>query len=176
MRVFLSQNDYNTFIYLFRKYLEPDFKIRATKIIAGVQFVEFREPNYLYKEVSVLAYCLMPNHFHLIIHQENRYGMTKLLSRVLSAYSRYFSQKYGLVGSIWDGTYKAVYIKNQEHLFSEISYVHANPIAMRQNPYEYKYSSLGIYSGEPIEIPKWIKIENSYTKDDFDTYLDNKAG
>ena len=174
-KIFKDIHDYNTFIYLLRKYLEPGFKIRKIKMVAGVQFVEFLEPNHLYNEVSVFAYCLMPNHFHLIVQQESKYGMSKLLSRVVAGYSKYYCRKYGLVGTAWFGTYKAVSIQNQKHLSTEISYVHANPTDIYKNPYQYKYSSLKVYIKESRKDLKWLRLHPDYNLEAFDEYLRKKG-
>ena len=156
-RIFKDKHDYNTFIYLLRKYLEPNFKIKRITFISGIEFIEYVESNFLYDQVALCAYCLMPNHFHLILYQYTNSGMSKLVCRVCSSYSRYFRLKYGGVGSLWQGTYRAVRIRNEEHFRTVMEYVHENPSELGVEPSKYKYSSLSLYKSNRKCL--WVQKE-----------------
>ena len=156
-KVFRSMEDFYTFRYLLRKYLEPGFKIKRKIFISGVEFVDFVTPSYLYEEVEVFAYCLMPNHFHLLIKQKTKKGMSKLMNRVLASYSRYFSQKYKIVGSAWQGTYKAVKIESEKQFTRVFAYIHENPAELGVDIDEYMFSSSKLYSKGVTWDDKWIK-------------------
>ena len=155
--VFRSHHDYHMFRYLLRKYLEPGFKIKREIFISGVEFIDFVAPNHLYEEIDVFAYCLMSNHFHLLIKQRTRQGMSKLMNRVLGSYSRYFGQKYNIIGSAWQGTYKAVKVEGEKQFTRVFAYIHENPAELGVDIETYKYSSASLYSGKSLWDDKWIK-------------------
>ncbi|MFH1955913.1 MAG: transposase, partial [Patescibacteria group bacterium] len=83
MDMFLEKEDYRLFCYLLKKYLSPDFK--EVKIFKG-QRVEVLA-NSVSGKVELYAFCFMPNHFHLLIKNIEKEGMSKLMTRVLSGYS-----------------------------------------------------------------------------------------
>lgn len=162
--IFRDLQDYKTFIYLFRKYLEPGFKEKRFKS-GGEEY--FIEPSHVYKEVELVAFTLMPNHFHLLVFQKSLQGMAKLLTRLSSNYSTYFNKKYNLEGSPFQGTYKAVGVENSEQLAHLSRYIHINPfeIVGRKALESYEFSSCHFYlSGN---FPSWLKgdrVLNDFSK------------
>ena len=160
--IFKDDQDYKTFIYLLRKYLEPGFK---EKRIAPNGQEYFIESNHVYKEVDLAAFTLMPNHFHLLVFQKSLQGMTKLLVRLSSNYSIYFNRKYKFEGSPFQGTYKAVGVETPEQFIHLSRYIHINPyeVVGREDLATYQYSSYPYYlSGK---FPSWLKED--YILNDF---------
>lgn len=155
--IFRDGHDYKTFLYLIRKYLEPGFQEKRFTPKGEEYFVE---PNHIYNEVDLVAYCLMPNHFHLLVFQKSLAGMTKLLSRVSSNYSTYYNKKYQSQGSPFQDTYKAVIIKTEEQLIHLSRYIHLNPIELVKDgpPETWPYSSYSAYL-DPEKKPTWLKPE-----------------
>ena len=84
----------------------------------------------------------------------SKYGMTKLLSRISSSYTRYFNEKYKKNGQLWEGTYKAVAIETERQFNKVISYIHENPIELGANIEEYNFSSYPAYLGK--RKYKWL--------------------
>lgn len=76
--------------------------------------------------VSVVAYCLNPNHFHLILKQVEKDGMSKYMKRLAGGYSRYFNEKEKRSGALFQGPYKAVHISTNEQLLHVSAYVNLN--------------------------------------------------
>ncbi len=152
--IFKDDHDYKTFLYLLRKYLEPGFKLekytpKGEKILV--------EANHVYNEVDLLAFCLMPNHFHLLLYQKSLRGMPKLLIRLCSNYSTYLNHKYETTGTPFQGTYKAVPLKNENQLKHVSRYIHANPLefAGAKGLASYQYSSYPLYLKG--NNPSWLK-------------------
>ncbi len=79
--------------------------------------------------VSLLAYCLMPNHFHLVIKQQTDQGISTFLSNISNSYTKYFNTKHKRVGPLLQGPFKAVHVENEEQLLHVVRYVHLNPVA-----------------------------------------------
>ena len=162
-QIFIDDHDYHTFIYLLRKYLDPDF--RETKLLPNGEAVRISINKPLYNKVEVHAYCLMPNHFHLLVRQITKDGMPRLINIINSQYSSYFNQKYGRSDTIWHGTYKAVIVKSEEQYLHLSRYIHLNPMKiigvtpMRIDSLStYPYSSYPVFLG--LKKSRWIKQED----------------
>ncbi len=100
--------------------------------------------------VEIIAYCLMPNHFHLILKQVNDNGISKFMGNFANSYTRYFNTREDRFGALFQGKFKAVRIETDEQLVHVSRYVHINPytsyvvktLAELEN---YPYSSLPEY-------------------------------
>ena len=80
------------------------------------------------KIVEVVAYCLMPNHFHLLIKQRKEKGITTYVSNFINAYTKYFNTKHDRIGPLFQGVFKAVYVESEEQLTHLTRYIHLNPV------------------------------------------------
>ena len=80
------------------------------------------------KMVEIICYCFMPNHFHLLIRQLKDRGASLFLGQLLNSYTKYFNTKYSRIGSLFQGTFKAVRMETDEQLIHLSRYIHLNPI------------------------------------------------
>ncbi len=80
--------------------------------------------------VSILAYCLMPNHFHLIVRQNIEDGIRKFMALSLNSYTKYFNTRQKRVGPLFQGTFKAKPIENAESFLQVTRYIHLNPVEL----------------------------------------------
>ena len=77
--------------------------------------------------VDIGAYCLMPNHFHLLLREKTEGGISVFMKKLLTAYSMYFNKKNKRTGSLFEGTYKARHADTDNYLKYLFSYIHLNP-------------------------------------------------
>lgn len=77
--------------------------------------------------VELVAFCLMPNHFHLIIKEVEEGGIASYMQRVLNAYAKYYNTKYEKSGHLFQGPYGAVHLHNDRQLLHLSAYIHRNP-------------------------------------------------
>ena len=84
------------------------------------------------RRVELVAFCLMPNHFHLIIKELEERGTASYMQRVLTAYAKYYNTKYEKSGHVFQGPYKAVYIEDDRQLLYLSAYIHRNPREISQ--------------------------------------------
>jgi hypothetical protein len=119
------------FLGRFRNYLSPK------PILDGARHPYVK----LHTEVSLLAFCLMNNHFHLLIHQHNATGMQSLMRRALTGYGMYFNKRYSRRGPILDARYAAKPILDADHAKNAIAYIHLNE-PIQQLDYEFTSHSL----------------------------------
>ncbi|HSH31895.1 MAG TPA: transposase [Candidatus Saccharimonadales bacterium] len=141
--IFLDAQDYYVFLKYLRSYLidEPIFG-------GGTR----PRPN-LRNQVQLLAYCLMPNHYHLLVHQNVVDGTTQLLRRAMTGYSMYFNQRHNRVGPLFQAYFKAASVEIDEYLMHVSRYIHLNPQGIGQDPETYRFSSLQYYEAKQ---PDWV--------------------
>jgi len=130
-KIFLNVKDYNRFIALLY-IMNQDAPFRMDNFLRNNQshleniFKEKREKTL----VSILGYCLMPNHFHLILHEHMEGGISKFMSKLLTAYSMYFNTKYERSGPLFTHPFRSEHINNESQYMYIFSYVHLNPISI----------------------------------------------
>ena len=114
--------------------------------------------------VDILAFCLMPNHFHLILKQRVDGGVTKFMQKIGAGYAIYFNQKNKRVGPLFQGKFKAKHITQQNYFDYLLFYLHFNPLDLLNEGWrgggekdykkykdflnEYRWSSHLDYSGQ----------------------------
>ncbi len=145
--VFIDDTDYSQFIKFLHEYLDPAYKVRRQNLRFNFDENKYYDISKLTKKVDLLAFCLMPSHFHLLIKMKTRDGMSDLIARISSRYTRYFNRKYVKEGALWGGTYKAVEIKNETQFRTVLKYIHDNPAELGVDITKYPYSSLKYYIG-----------------------------
>lgn len=159
MPIFIDDKDYLYFLYLFDRYLSDD----STKNVK-----KYLYPNYLGK-IDIHAYCLMQNHFHLLIYQFNIPYMQKFMHSIMTSYSRYFNLRHKRSGPVFESRYKAVRIDNESFLQHISRYIHLNPKKWQS----YCYSSLQYYANG--NSPEWMKtniiLEQFNSTTDYINYL-----
>lgn len=80
------------------------------------------------KEVSILAYCLMPNHFHLILKQERDQGISRFVANFSNSYTKYFNARHDRNGALFQGPFKATHPDTDEEVIHLTRYLHLNPV------------------------------------------------
>jgi putative transposase len=100
--------------------------------------------------VQIIAFCLMPTHFHLILKQLAPDGISIFMGNVLNAYSRYFNIKYNRKGPLWEGRFLNKLVTTQEQFLHLTRYIHLNPVTagLIDKPEEWNASSYKEYLSE----------------------------
>lgn len=78
--------------------------------------------------VEILAFCAMPNHFHLLVKQLTDRGVTEFMRKLGTGYTNYFNQRHTRVGSLFQGTFKASLVDKEPQLLYLPHYIHLNPL------------------------------------------------
>src|SRR5215475_13753556 len=104
--------------------------------------------------VIVYAYCLMPNHVHLLVETGSQ-PISKFMQGLQQSYTQYFNRKHRKVGHLFQGRYKAIVCDKDEYLLTLIRYIHYNPVRakMVHNTDQYPYSGHRNYiDGDVSEV------------------------
>lgn len=98
--------------------------------------------------MRILAYCLMPNHFHLVLWPYGDGDLGRWMHWLLTSHVRRYHGFYGSTGRLWQGRYKAFPIHQDDHLFKVLRYVERNPLRANLVPeaMQWPWSSLGHWS------------------------------
>lgn len=80
------------------------------------------------KIVNIVCYCLMPNHFHFIVQQNEEGGVSEFISKLTNSYTKYINIKYNRTGHLFQGQFKAVHIETNEQFIHVSRYIHLNPL------------------------------------------------
>ena len=100
------------------------------------------------EQFELIAYCLMENHFHLLLHAGER--LERIMKRISCSYAYYFNEKYEREGHLFQDRYRSEVIKDDSYLLAAVRYIHDNPlkagICRRE---EYPWSSWHEYAGNP---------------------------
>jgi putative transposase len=117
-RVFIDSSDYEKYLFFLSKYSEE-------------------------KEAPVLAYCLMPNHIHLLVRPSKEEALAKMMQAITLCYSKYFNGENGRTGRLWECRYYSTVIDGDNYLWTVSKYIENNPLraGMVKRPEDYPYSS-----------------------------------
>ncbi len=88
--------------------------------------------------VLIGAWCLMPNHFHLLIKENGEGGISKFMQKLATAYSMYFNTKYSRTGGLFEGRFKSSHIDNDRYLKYIFSYINLNPVKLIDSDWKEK--------------------------------------
>jgi putative transposase len=134
-KIFLLREDYERFLSLL--YLSNNVdpvridNIRHLKSQQGLTLLEAAlksKRNQLLIDIG--AYCLMPNHFHLIARERVDGGMSRFMQKLTTAYTMYFNIRHERNGALFQGTFKATHAKDDRYLSYVLAYIHLNPIKL----------------------------------------------
>lgn len=144
-KIFNSTSDNRRFMELLNHCL-PQGPIRSYSIAKQLK-QKPQETNEGEGLVDILCYCLMPNHFHLLLKENVEHGITAYMQRLLTSYSRYFNIRYKRSGSLFINPFKAVMVNTDEQLIHLSRYIHLNPHVARltKNALQYQWSSIENY-------------------------------
>lgn len=100
-------------------------------------------------EVAIHAYVLMDNHFHLLLTPQTQEGLPRMMQAVGRRYVRYFNDRHGRSGTLWDGRYKSTLLETESYLMACMAYIDLNPVraGLAGQARDYVWSSHAHYAG-----------------------------
>ncbi|OGP09119.1 MAG: hypothetical protein A2048_10810 [Deltaproteobacteria bacterium GWA2_45_12] len=167
--IFSDPQDYSVFIGYLKEYLSPKNLDELYKKLADKnsnwaekeKILRSLRMNNFYQEIELLSYCLMPNHFHLLIKQRSEKAIDSFLNSLLTRYVMYFNKKNQRVGHLFQDVYKGVVVTSEGQLAHLSRYIHRNPLSLDKElsrKHQRAYTSLPEYLNE--RKTDWIKTDD----------------
>lgn len=135
--IFQNPQDYGVFLNYLKEYLLPKDEQNLRNRLTDPN-VSYKEKDKILKllrlnnfsnEIILIAYCLMPNHFHFLVKQKSNYGIDMFMQSLCTRYTMYFNRKYKRVGSLFQSVYKAVLVNTDEQFLHLTRYIHKQALA-----------------------------------------------
>jgi putative transposase len=158
-KIFLNKEDYQRFVGLLYACNQKD-NLKVNNLSKGQTLFDLEQVEPL---VSMGAYCLMPNHFHLLVTQSKDINISIFMQKLSTSYSMYFNKKYKRTGSLFEGKFKAQHLYKDRYLKYIFSYIHLNPVKLIQKDWKEKGIKNKKEAGEYL---------NNYS---YSSYLDHKG-
>jgi len=174
---FQDKQDYAVFLSYLKEYLLPKKEKELREKLSDPN-TSYKEKDKIIKllrlnnfsdEVILISYCLMPNHFHLLIKQKSSDSIHKFMQSFTTRYTMYFNRKYKRVGSLFQAVYKAVIITANEQLIYLTKYNHKQALASQGETLQEQPSSYNEYLG--LRNTSWVhckKILDYFSKNNPD--------
>ncbi len=135
-KIFHDAQDYDHFtMLLYILNTKTNTNIFNLKRISSFEMYDFEIADRL---VSIGAYVLMQNHFHILITENIEGGISKFMQKVSTAYVMYYNKKYTRTGGLFEGKFKAQHLDTDVYLKYIFSYIHLNPIKIIQKDWKEK--------------------------------------
>ncbi|OGI89911.1 hypothetical protein A3A95_01140 [Candidatus Nomurabacteria bacterium RIFCSPLOWO2_01_FULL_39_18] len=169
--IFLDKNDYDYFLFLMY-------------ICNTVKSIKLRDIGKTFDReetiIDIGAYCLMPNHFHVLVREKVKNGISKYMLKLMTGYSMYFNKKYKRTGKLYEGVFKSIHANKDTYLKYLYSYIHLNPAKLidknwKENKsrntknllkyvFTYPYSSTKEYVEEKFKILNPVRFPSYFKK------------
>lgn len=184
--IFNSPDDFLRFVSILDLYRFIDFEysysIFSRLSLPLQQIITSNLRKNSKTSVQIVAYCIMPTHFHLILKQLTDNSISTYISKVLNSYSKSFNLVHKRKGPLWEGRFKNVLITTDEQLLHLSRYLHLNPVStgLVQKPEKWQFSSYQEYIGkekqgicdfadviniDPVNYKKFVLERISYQKE-----------
>lgn len=154
---------------------------------AARQSIFREEQNYLYllrllkkvtteSNITVIAYCLLPNHDHWLLRQDGDISAGKAPTRVFGSYAQAFNKSHQRAGTLFEGPYKAITVDNNAYLLHLCRYIHLNPVrhGLVASPQDWPYSNYPEWLGQRpgTLVDKQFVQENFNGPQAYQTFVD----
>ena len=120
--------------------------------------------------LSVIAYCLMPNHYHFLCRPEEDDSLSRYIQRLFNSYTQAFNKGQGRSGTLFEGRFKSILVDTDEYVIQLCRYIHLNPVraGLVRDPSQWPYSNYL----EWVEKRDGILIDREFVRRYFSTPAD----
>lgn len=125
--------------------------------------------------IKIISYCIMPDHYHLLVKIINSHKFSKYINNVESSFTRYFNLKNNRKGPLWQSTVKSVYIESNEHLLHVSRYIHLNPATkyLVNKPEDWNFSSYKFFISDEKYLKEYVKEISIDDCADYKKFVEN---
>lgn len=151
------------------------------------QSIFFERENYLHflrlvrrylvgQTLDLIAYCLMPNHYHFLVYFKTG-NLSEAMQLLSLAYTKAINRRYNRVGSLFQGRFRSIWVEQEDYLYHLVRYIHLNPVKARLvlHPQEWEFSSYLEYAGlRKGTLPKLEIIQKQMNSEEvYQSFLQN---
>ena len=140
-RLFLDSSDYVRFVHNLYEFNDKRPAVQSTR--RSSVDVGFTKSNIRKRVVDIHGWCLMQNHYHLLLSEREEGGLTLFLRKLNVGYANYFNERYRRDGTLFQGRTKKVPIRQDRHFLYILHYLHLNPLDYLENAKEWRERSKG---------------------------------
>jgi REP element-mobilizing transposase RayT len=161
-KIFFDEQDYKAFLFRLGLCLGLTEKELNQEKLTAMPYSRIRITETDKNNFKLHAFCLMSNHFHLLIEQVADVSISKLMSKLCTSYSKYINKKYKKVGHTFQDCFKATLIKTNPQLMWTSAYIHMNPVKdkIAKHPSDYQWSSYNDYNNRnSLIVTKKLLVE-----------------
>ena len=152
--IFVSDQDYQTFLDILTYYL----KFIKKSPLNALGRIGLTSTGIFQNKIKLISYCLMPNHFHLLLFQEEKDAISKFMQRISTTFARYFNKRYKRVGPLFQNRFRAKHIETEPYLLQTTKYIHRNPTNTEPGYVTYPWSSYQKYLDPLIDASQIQKV------------------
>ena len=148
--IFFDEQDYRAFLFRLGLCLgSTEEELNKEKLIS-MPYSRIRITDMDKNNFKLHVFCLMPNHFHLMVEQIGDISISNLMLKLCTSYAKYINKKYERVGHIFQDQFKAILIEDNSQLMWTSAYIHMNPVKDKlvKHPAEYLWSSYNDYANK----------------------------
>ena len=150
--VFQNTREFQRALELINFYNHKDIPLRYSQFLQlslEIRESVFKKLSEGERLIDILAFCLMPNHFHFLFRQKIDNGISTFISNFTNSYTKYFNTKYERIGPLFEGVFKAVFVETDDQLIHLSRYIHLNPVVSSiikdDQLLDYRWSSYPAY-------------------------------
>jgi putative transposase len=175
-KIFINKNDYIRFLHDLYEFNNqeraPEFaRVSRHNVGASASHIEKKSRKEL---VNIICFCLMPNHFHLILEQIVEDGISRFMHKLGTGFAMAFNIKYKRSGTLFQGKFKAVHIRDETYLTHLSRYIHLNPVELKEK----KWKEIGIKdwnkANQFLEDYRWSSYLDYIGKENFPSIINRK--
>ena len=167
---FLDTRDYERFLYLVFACNDVQPLLNSQFYYRGLTSIETyprkREPI-----VDIISFCVMPNHFHFLLHERTENGISRFMQKLGTGYTMYFNTRYKRSGALFQGTFKSRHIDPEAYLLHIATYIHLNPVGI--SPESFRVQN-GKDTYEHVQRYPWSSYTAFIGESPFDVLLNKK--
>lgn len=158
--IFEDEQDYAVFLSYLKTYLLPKNEDDLRRKLADLT-ISYKEKDAIIRllrlnnfadEIILMAYCLMPNHFHFLVKQNSANAIDRFMNSLATRYTMYFNKKHKRIGVLYQGVYKAVMVLSNEQLLHLSRYIHRNPVRLASKGEAFRAQIMS----QPSSYPEYL--------------------
>ena len=173
-RIFLDSQDYSRFVYDLYEFNDQERVVDLSYRTRNSRDIVSHETKKKKRKllVNIHCFCLMPNHYHLLLSSKVENGISLFMKKLNIGYAKYFNFKYKRTGTLFEGRFKSVTVANDAHLLYLPYYIHLNPLDLIAPTWRERKINNSRKAVEFLENYRWSSYLDYIGKKNFPSVID----